>query len=95
MKPVRSLALLLLACTLVGMGFFLPWLGAAWQDAAMEQTTTQYEVTPLLDNDLSSHLKLVANGYTVFALSEASPGCPLPRRRPPLWPPSTIWITWG
>ena len=73
MKPVRSLALLLLACTLVGMGFFLPWLGAAWQDAAMEQTTTQYEVTPLLDNDLSSHLKLVANGYTVFALSEASP----------------------
>ena len=73
MKPVRSLALLLLACALVGMGFFLPWLGAAWQDAAMEQTTTQYEVTPLLDNDLSSHLKLVANGYTVFALSEASP----------------------
>lgn len=73
MKPVRSLALLLLACTLVGMGFFLPWLGAAWQDAAMEQTSTQYEVTPLLDNDLSSHLKLVANGYTVFALSEASP----------------------
>ena len=55
------------------MGFFLPWLGAAWQDAAMEQTTTQYEVTPLLDNDLSSHLRLVANGYTVFALSEASP----------------------
>lgn len=39
----------------------------------MEQTTTQYEVTPLLDNDLSSHLRLVANGYTVFALSEASP----------------------
>lgn len=38
MKPVRSLALLLLACALVGMGFFLPWLGAAWQDAAMEQT---------------------------------------------------------
>ncbi len=73
MKPVRSLALLLLACALVGMGFFLPWLGAAWQDAAMEQTTTQYEVTPLLDNDLSSHLRLVANGYTVFALSEASP----------------------
>ena len=73
MKPVRSLALLLLACALVGMGFFLPWLGAAWQDATMEQTTTQYEVTPLLDNDLSSHLKLVANGYTVFALSEASP----------------------
>ena len=92
MKPVRSLALLLLACALVGMGFFLPWLGAAWQDAAMEQTTTQYEVTPLLDNDLSSHLRLVANGYTVFALSE---GCPLPRRRPPLWPPSTIWTTWG
>ena len=77
MKPVRSLALLLLACTLVGMGFFLPWLGAAWQDAAMEQTTTQYEVTPPAGQRSVQPLETGGQWiHRVRTIGGLPPGCP-------------------
>ena len=38
MKSLRFL-LPLLAALLVSVGFFLPWMGAAWQDRALGHTT--------------------------------------------------------
>ena len=71
MKSLRFL-LPLLAALLVSVGFFLPWMGAAWQDRALGHTTVQYETAPLHLADLIDHLKLAANGYSVVALTQAS-----------------------
>lgn len=45
MKSLRFL-LPLLAALLVSVDFFLPWMGAAWQDRALGHTTVQYETAP-------------------------------------------------
>ena len=71
MKSLRFL-LPLLAALLVSVGFFLPWMGAAWQDRALGHTTVQYETAPQHLADLIDHLKLAANGYSVVALTQAS-----------------------
>ena len=46
MKSLRFL-LPLLAALLVSVGFFLPWMGAAWQDRALGHTTVPVSYTHL------------------------------------------------